>query len=109
MEMELNPYLVPDKIFPKYGTMLECSIILDYFKGRNFRGQKLSRGSKIAKFREFKFREFHVMKKIHGKNFRDFWKPSSLDGNNFRENRLKSRKSRKFLPAKVSAFNVFVD
>ena len=45
-----------------------------YFKGRNFRGQKLSRVSKIAKFREFKFREFHSMKKIYGKNFRDFMK-----------------------------------
>ena len=45
---------------------------ITYFKGRNFCGQKLSRGSKIEKFREFKFRAFHVMKKIHGKNFRDF-------------------------------------
>ena len=45
-----------------------------YFKGRNFRGQKLSRVSKIVTFREFKFREFHFMKKIYGKNFRDFMK-----------------------------------
>ena len=37
-----------------------CPLRLDlkYFKGRNFRVQKLSRVSKIAKFREFKFREF---------------------------------------------------
>ena len=47
---------------------------LSYFKGRNFHGQKLSRVSKIAKFREFKFREFHSMKKFYGKNFRDFMK-----------------------------------
>ena len=45
-----------------------------YFNGRHFRGQKLSRVPKIAKFREFKFREFHLMKKIYGKNFRDFLK-----------------------------------
>ena len=56
-----------------------------YFKGRNFRGQKLSRVSKIAKFRKFKFREFHFMKKIHEKNFCDFLKIFILDGNNLRE------------------------
>ena len=59
-----------------YSGLTSCSISTvsseRYFKGRNFRGQKLSRVSKIAKFRDFKFREFHVMKKIHGKNFRDF-------------------------------------
>ena len=56
-----------------------------YFKGRNFRGQKLWRGSKIANFREFKFRKFHVMKKIHGKTFAIFRKSFFLDANNFRE------------------------
>ena len=53
------------------------------------------------------------------KNFRDFWKSlffakitfanfsfNFLLGINFRENGLKSRKSRKFLPAKVSALKV---
>ena len=41
--------------------------------------------SKIAKFLEFKFREFHFTKKIYESNFRDFWKSSFLDGNNFHE------------------------
>ena len=58
---------------------------LSYFKGRNIRRQKLSRVSKIAKFRELKFREFHFMKKIHGKTFAVSRKSSFFGGNKFYE------------------------
>ena len=63
-----------------------------YFKGRNFRGKKLSRLGPTAKFLHFA-----------GRNFRGWPILENFAGRNFRE---KGKKPRKFLPAKVSSFKV---
>ena len=60
-----------------------------YFKGRNFRGQKVSRDWKIAKFRDFNFRDFEFLNKNYRKNFREFFKIFISKNNNFRERQVK--------------------
>ena len=60
-------------------------LVLIRVKGRNFRGQKLSRGKKIAKFLELTFANGNFYYKFRRKNFRESKIICIFVGKNFRE------------------------
>ena len=79
---------------PNYYSYTTCIHLWDqwnrmwYFKGRNFRGEKLSRADKFAKFLYFariNFREWTNRKNVEGINFREWMNRKNFVGINFRE------------------------